>query len=63
MIREKLNWRVHLPDLEEFVEIMTNSQRMVKGIEETYLLDYWEFLYLKGRRFIQEICHMKTGYV
>lgn len=52
MIREKLNWRVHLPDLEEFVEIMTNSQRMVKGIEETYLLDYWEFLYLKGRRFI-----------
>lgn len=63
MIREKLSWSVHLSNLEESVEMMINSQRMVKGIEETYLLDHWIFSHSK-RRFIQEIfCHMKTGYV
>lgn len=63
MIREKLNWSVRLPNLEESVETMINSQRMVKGIEETYLLDHWVLFCLKGR-FVQEIfCHLKTGYV
>lgn len=47
MIRQKLNWNVHLRNLEESVETMINSQRMVKGIEKTYLLDHWVLLFLK----------------